>query len=158
MFGAAEHVAHPLDERFARTVRRLHWSNPKLTRLLRSLALEQAEQSGIPTPNLCADTKFWVASGYATVSADTKDFLHRYSVVSSITVIEPEPHEPLRDILNLNALIARRLRPYEDRADMLLAKKAIPPEGKITGPALTPLFEAIGKVFAALGRTTLPPA
>jgi hypothetical protein len=158
VFGAAEHVAHPSDERFSKTVRRLHWSNPKLTRLLRSLALEQAEQSAIPTPNLCSDTKFWVASGYTTVSAGTKEFLHRHSVVSSITQIESEPHEPLGDIFDLNALVARRLKPYEDHADKLLAKKAIPHEGEITSAALTPLFEAMGKVFAALGQTTPPPA
>lgn len=141
-FGAAEHVQHPSDERFSKTVRRLHWSNPRLTRLLRSLALEQAEQSAIPPPHLCADLKFWVASGYTTVSAGTKEFLHRQSVVSSITQIESEPHEPASNLFNLDALVAHRLRPYEDRADKLLAKKALPPPpGKILNPALTALFE-----------------
>jgi hypothetical protein len=156
VLGAAEHVQYPSDERFAKTVRRLHWSNPRLTRLLRSLALEQAEQAAIPPPDLCADLKSWVASGYTTVSAGTKAFLHRHRVVSSITVIESEPHEPLLDIFNLNALVAHRLKPYEDRADERLAKQAFPPEGKITSPALTPLIEAVDKVFAALGRTTAP--
>jgi hypothetical protein len=156
-FGAAEHVGHPADARFARTVRRLRWSNPRLTKLLRSLAIEQAEQSAIPPPELCPDMKSWVASGYTTVSTSTKQFLHRHSVVSSITQIESEPHEPVADIFNLNALVARRLKPYEDHADKQLAKKAFPPEVKLTDPALTPLLEAIGKVLVALGRTP-PPA
>jgi hypothetical protein len=153
-FGAAEHIQHPSYERFAKTVRRLRWSNPRLTRLLRSLALEQAEQSAIPTPNLCADLKSWVANRFTTVPAGTKTFLHRHSVVSSITQIEPEADEPLGDVFNLNALVAHRLKPYENHADQQLAQKAVPPEGKITSPALEVLFEAVVKVFTALGDTT----
>ncbi len=157
-FGAGGEVEHPADARFARTVRRLRWSNPKLTRLLHSLAIEQAKQSAIPLPELCADMKFWVASGYTAVSAGTKRYLHRLRVVSSITLIESEPHESVSDIFNLNALVAHRLMPYEDHADRLLARKAIRPEVKITDPALRPLLEAVGKVFVALGRTPAPAA
>lgn len=157
-FGAAEQVQHPADARFAKTVRRLRWSNSKLTRLLRSLAIEQAEQAAIPPPDLCADMKFWVASDYTAVSTGTKDFLHRHSVVSSITQIESEPHEPVSDIFNLNALVAHRLKPYEDHADRLLARKALPPEVNITDPALRPILEAIGKVLVALGRSPVPAA
>ncbi len=151
-FGAAEHVEHPADARFARTVRRLRWSNPKLTKL-RSLAIEQAKQSAIPPAELCSDMKFWVASGYTAVSAGTKRYLQRLRVVSSITQIESEPHESMSDIFNLNALVAHRLKPYENHADRLLARKAIPPEVQITDPALRPLLEAVGKVFVALGRS-----
>jgi hypothetical protein len=155
-FGAAEHVQYPSYERFAKTVRRLRWSNPRLTRLLRSLALEQAEQSAIPTPNLCSDLKSWVASGYTGVSAGTKAFLHRRSVVSSITQIESEPHEPVSYIFNLNGLVAHRLKPYEDHADRLLARKALPAQVNLTGPAFGRFLEAVGKVFVALGSTPAP--
>jgi hypothetical protein len=158
-FGAGGRVEHPADARFARTVRRLRWSNPKLTRLLRSLAIEQAEQSAIALPNLCSDTKFWVASGYTAVSPDTKAFLHRLEVVSSITTIESEPHEPVSDFLHPNALVAHRLKPYENHADRLLAAKALPPETKLTelsSPIVRPLVEAVGKVFVALGRSPTP--
>ncbi len=157
-FGAAERLAHPAYARFARTVRRLHWSNPRLTRLLRSLAIEQTEQSAIPPPELCSDLKFWVASGYTAVSVGTKRFLHRLSVVSSITQIESEPHEPVADFFNLNALVAHRLKPYEDGADHLLARKALPPDAKLTNPALRPFLEAVGKVYVALGRSAAPAA
>jgi hypothetical protein len=80
-------------------------------------------------------------------------------VVSSITQIESEPHEPLDDIFNVNALVAHRLKPYENRADRRLAKKAFPPESTIvTSPALTRIFEALDKVLTAVGRTIPPPA
>lgn len=155
-FGAAEHVEHPPAARFAATVRRLRWSNPRLTKLLRSLAIEQAVQSAIRPPDLCSDLKFWVASSYTAVSEGTKRFLHRLSVVSSITLIESEPHEPVSDLFNTEALVSHRLKPYEDRPDRRLAKKALPPEGKITNPALKPFLEAVGGVYAALGRSAVP--
>jgi hypothetical protein len=158
-FGDAEHVQHPAEARFASAVHRLRWSNPTLTRLLRSLAREAAAQSAIPTPDLCSDMKFWVASGYTTVSAGTKQFLQRLNVVSSITTIVPEPHEPVTDTFDLNALVAHRLKPYEDRADVLLAKKALPPESTLNkttldNPTVRAFLEAAGKVLAALGRTS----
>lgn len=157
-FGALGDVEHPAHARFARAVRRLRWSNAKLTRLLRSLANEEAAQSAIPPPELCSDMKSWVASGYTAVSAGTKQFLHRLQVVSSITTIEFEPHEPVSDLFNPNALVAHRLKPYEDHADKLLARKALPPEPKITDPALRPLLDAVGGVFAALGYPRAPAA
>ena len=115
-----------------------------------------AEQSAIAPPDLCSDLKFWVASGYTAISAGSARFLHRHDVVSSITQIESEPDEPLSDFFNLDALVARRLKPYENRADRALARRAIPPEPP-TAP-LGSLFEALHKVLIALGRTSLPAA
>src|SRR5258707_3137116 len=83
-FGAAERVAHPIVAKFARKVERLRWSNRALTRLLRSLAREAAVQSGIPAPNLCADLKYWVASGYTSLSQGTVIYAKRRRMASSI--------------------------------------------------------------------------
>ena len=152
-FGAGEHLERAADVRFESTVRRLRWSNPRLTLLLRSLAIEQAEQSAIPPPDLCSDMKFWVASGYTATSAGTKLFVHRHDVVSSITQIEYEPNEPAGNFFRLDALVAYRLKPYENHADRVLARKALPPEPKTGDPAVTPFFEAAAGVYAALGRT-----
>jgi hypothetical protein len=157
ILGTPERVEHAQLARFARTVGRLRWSNPRLTRLLHSLALEQDEQSAIPYPDLCSDLRFWVASGYSTVSTETQLFLRRQRGVSSITTIEDEPGEPIGDLFNLNALVARRLRPYENHADRLLARKALPPEGSlaqaINAPTVRAYLEASAKVYAALGGT-----
>jgi hypothetical protein len=155
--GAAEYVTHAQDARFAKTVGHLRWSNSGLTRLLRSLALEQAEQSAIAPPNLCADMKFWVASGYTSTSDATKQLLHRHQVVSSITVITSEPNEPVADTFNLNALVARRLKPYEDHPDKQLARHALGTPTTINTTALKHFFEAIGSISVALGLPATPP-
>lgn len=145
IFGAAELVEHPADERFYKTVRRLRWSSPRLTKLLRGLALEQAEQAGAPAPPLCADLRFWVGSGYTTTSAATQDYLQRRSEISAIARIEPQPR------------IAHRLSRYEDRADRLLAKTVFPSkEPSSTSPAEAPFVEAIGRVYDVLGTKNRP--
>jgi hypothetical protein len=152
-FGAAERVAHPIFAKFARRVEHLRWSNLRLTRLLRSLAREAAVQSGIPAPNLCADLKYWVASDYTRLSQGTVLYAERRRTASSITLIESEPHEPIEDIFNTTALVRHRLKPYEDHRDMLLAHKAFPPQPTLRDPRLKPLFEALGSVYTALGKS-----
>ena len=153
--GAAEDVQHHALARYATTVRRLRWSNLRLTKLLRSLATEQAVQSAIPSPNLCADLRFWVTSGYTAVSPGTKEFQHRLTAVSSITVIEHEPHEPPTNFLNPQAVVAYRLKPYENRADRQLAEKALP-SGKKTESGSKRLLEAAARVYAVIGRPVAP--
>jgi hypothetical protein len=148
VFGAGEQIQHPASVRFERTVRRLRWSNWRLTHLIHSFAVEQAVQSGLTSPSLCVDLRAWVASGYTAVSAATKRFLHQRQVVSSITLIESEPHEKFT--FDVDAIIAHRLRPYENAADRALARKLPHGEAKITDPRLLPFFEAVGRVFLVL--------
>lgn len=59
------------------TVTPLHWSEPEVTRSVRSgIARAQAQTEG-PPPSICADIKSWVASGYKTLSASTRGFHER---------------------------------------------------------------------------------
>lgn len=64
----------------------------------------------------------------------------------------------MTDFFDLTALVAHRIGPYEDHADRVLAKKALPPEPKLTATALRPLLEAVGGVYVALGRSSTPAA
>ena len=142
-FGAAERVEHAAVERFYKTVRRLRWSNPRLTKLLHDLALEQAEQSGIAAPPLCADLKFWVGSGYTATSSATKRYLQRRNEIEGSAIPE--------------RLLAHRLSRYEDHTDQLLAKKVFPSkEASSTSPAEAPFVEAVGRVYEALGTKKRP--
>lgn len=154
-FGAAGPAEYPVLIHFRRVVRRLRWSNRRLTLLLHSLAKEDVAEATIAPPDLCADMSFWVASGYKAVSAGSREYLHRLDVVSSITQIAPEPGEREGGaLLGLEELIAHRLKRYEDPADRALARRALPPQAKITDPRLRPLLEAAGSVFEALGEAS----
>ena len=155
-FGAYELVTHPALARFDQRVRRLRWSNRRLTKLLHSLALEQDEQSGLAIPPLCADLRFWVASGYTQVSAQTKLFQKEITRISSITLIESGPGEsPLQGLTDLDALVAHRMKPYESPADRGLARRAFRAERILSSPRLHPFISTSDEVFKALG---IPPA
>jgi hypothetical protein len=63
---------------FARTVKSLRWSNATLTRTVHSYATRLATLSVLPAPDVCADVKAWVASGYKTLPASAASFDSRY--------------------------------------------------------------------------------
>jgi hypothetical protein len=154
-FHPGEQLDHAALARFYEKIRGLRWTNHKLTKLLHSLALEADEQSGLVLPPLCADLKFWVASGYTESSPATKSFVKRVQAISSIATIEPEPQsEPHgENFLSSEGLVERRLKRYEDHADRLLARKAFPRVLKVVDPRVEALFTALSKVDEAVGLT-----
>jgi hypothetical protein len=154
VLGTAEHTEHSMLRKFARTVARLHWQDRRLTRLVHSFANEQAAQSILALPNLCADLKAWVASAYRTVPASTKQFLHRQQVVAETTLIEAEPHEPFT--LDVNKIIARRLAPYEDQGDRATGRRISRLEDHVRSAFLKGLLEAAGKAIRVLETPTTP--
>jgi hypothetical protein len=157
-FHPGEQLDHAALARFYEKVHGLRWTNRKLTKLLHELALEADEQSGLALPPLCADLKFWVASGYTETSPATKSFNKRFDAIISTATIEPEPQgEPHgENFLNTEGLVEQRLKRYEDHADRLLARKAFPRARKLEGPPVEALFTALGKVDEAVGLRPSP--
>lgn len=84
---------------FARAVRPLRWSSPKLTRIAQSYAQSLLGLATLKTPDLCADVRTWSASGFHTVAASTLRFDGRVEGL--------EPH----------TIAPRLLEPYERPAD-----------------------------------------
>jgi hypothetical protein len=146
---ATERLQQPLAKRFYAVVRHLRWSSGALTRLVRDLALEAVRQTEIHEPDLCGDLRFWTASGYTRVSAGTERYDHEIEVVTSTTRIETGPGEP---VLDSEALVAFRLKRFEAPADRRLAHRAFPPKPKLSDAAARTYLEAIGKIYAVLGR------
>ncbi len=152
VLSASEPVGHRLDVRFYEAVKGLRWSNRKLTRLLHELALEQELQSAEHAPDLCADLRYWVASGFLKASAGTQSYDKEVERISSTATIERGPGEHSLD--GIDALLAHRLRPYESSDDHKLARRAFPPEPKLSDPAFEPFIKAIQRVYTTLGRQT----
>jgi hypothetical protein len=63
---------------FARSVAGLHWSNRKLTRIVRKYATQLQGLSALATPDVCGDVRAWVASGYQTLAPSTVQFNTSY--------------------------------------------------------------------------------
>jgi hypothetical protein len=155
-FGASERLEHTSDVRFYATVKRLRWSNSKLTKLLHELALESVRQTGIPAPDLCADIRFWIAGGYSNVSAATMREVHESQAASSTATIEPE-HGETPFLLDSEAVVEHRLRRYESRSDHRLARRVFPPKPADEQPqieaAFNTYFGAVEQVFTSLGKS-----
>jgi hypothetical protein len=89
---------------FAHAVEGLHWSNPRLTRAVRTFARKLEGLSTLAIPNLCGDIGGWVTSRYTTLSASTTEFNLHYSKV------DPEAEEA--------PLILRLATPYATPSDV----------------------------------------
>jgi hypothetical protein len=133
---------------YAHTIGLLRWSDDALTELERADAAELEWQLQIAPPDVCADMKTWVASGYRTLSTATKTLLREREALDArghlVNTLGPEP-----------------LLPYEGSSEKALETKI---EGlgrgtKITFESLvaaeTGLQSALGLVSRAEAETEM---
>ncbi len=137
ILGAAASTEAVRRERFAGFVARLRWSSSALTRLVHENADGEAERATIPGPNLCADMRAWVASGYEVVPAATA----RYLLLEYHAAVETEGTE---------ATIERKLAAYESPAAARLAHKLARLEETQSHALLRKLLAAAAGVTHAL--------
>src|SRR5665213_3711587 len=78
-------VAGPI-RTFARAVKPLRWSNPKLTRRAQAYARSLSELAALPLPNLCGDVRTWSASGFRTIPAITLAFDQHVESIEGHTI------------------------------------------------------------------------
>jgi hypothetical protein len=109
--GALEVAAYQPDKEwmvaFAHTIRRLHWSNHKLTHMVDAYATKLEGFATLAAPNICADVKAWASSGYATLPASTVSFDKGFYAYD----IEAEE------------VSLRLLRPYESATEASLVRR-----------------------------------
>ncbi len=75
---AAYHLNVPALRGFVATVRRLHWSDGRLTGAVRAYAAQVETLASLAPPNLCADIRAWAAGGYRTLPPTTTRFVARF--------------------------------------------------------------------------------
>lgn len=64
----------PAGESFVRAASTLRWSNHRVTSTIQSYVSKLKVLIGLQPPNVCADVRAWVASGYQTLPASTVRF------------------------------------------------------------------------------------
>lgn len=91
--GALWATAYRTDAKYAngfiRAVSPLRWSNPTIARSAHKFIRGLREMMALQVPNICADTRSWIASGYRTIPASTLQF---DTHVENINVEVPSPH------------------------------------------------------------------
>jgi hypothetical protein len=128
--------------RFVSIAPSLRWSSRRLTSLAHRVARADAELL-LPVPNLCADWKSWVASGYSSLPSMTQEFLNE------IPVIEAGYSEGEGE--SWGEQISHLLAPYEDRADRRLASAIRHAEGHETAEQMEAVGYASESVWVTLG-------
>jgi hypothetical protein len=137
VFGAAEQTESAHRRGFAHAVARLRWSNRALTRLIHSYTAAGVAQATIPPPDLCADLRAWVGSGYKSVSAATEAYVHQESIL-------------IGETRGAASAIARKLAPYENRSDKKIAREIASLEKAAVTKATPELVAALAKVGEVL--------
>lgn len=99
--------------RLAQTIVHLRWSNRRLTRLVRTEAVEERAFTTLALPDVCADIAAWKANGYAALPQSAASFAMRMQAIESLAERSEEPRE---------ATIMHLLRPYETAAQSRIAK------------------------------------
>jgi hypothetical protein len=78
-------VAGPIGT-FARAVKPLHWSNPKITRIAQGYARSLSELAALPMPNICTDVRTWSASGFQILPAPMVSFVQHAESIEGHTI------------------------------------------------------------------------
>jgi hypothetical protein len=125
----------PAAVRFAQAISHLRWSNTRVTALVHALAAQDLAEANLAIPNLCADMKTWVASGYRTIPPDASRFLKTAEG-------SPEIQEPNGGSVGLVEAVEHRLSYYRGAADRTLARHIAQLKSKLTSSLTTDLFAA----------------
>jgi hypothetical protein len=115
VFGALLAVEYRTDadavRKLQRTLMRLSWSNPKVTRHAHSYARSLRELVALQTPDLCGDVRAWSATGFKVVPLSTARFDRHVEAIEG----SPLPRSLLTPYLapEDRALAARDARLYK---------------------------------------------
>jgi hypothetical protein len=129
----------------ARKINNLHWTNRRLTRLVRREDQEAEALAGLPDPQLCADFRAWAASSFRVLPAQTEH-------VDRVLTIEVNAEDQGRE-----EVIMRLLRPYElsaDRRTLRRTKMIDLARNRVTDSTFLAAFKAIS---VATGLAPEPP-
>jgi hypothetical protein len=74
LWATGYHTDAAIVRAYANTLRRLTWSNPKITRNARRLARGLLEMTALRVPDICADVRAWHANGFGAMPADVKAY------------------------------------------------------------------------------------
>jgi hypothetical protein len=132
--------------RLAHAIAHLNWSSSRLTRLVRSQAVEERSIAGLGLPDVCADIAAWRMSAYTTLLPSAMGFLARVHKIETGV----GPSEESRE-----AVIWRLLRHEEDTVERRTVKRIEELEALKSRRLTATIAVARRKLAAALGVSAL---
>ncbi|MFI4989836.1 MAG: hypothetical protein ACHQHO_02820 [Solirubrobacterales bacterium] len=98
--------------KFSRAVSKLSWSNPALTRAVRSYTRKGLAEVRTPPPDVCADLRAWKASGYTALPASTIHF--RQTFYENYVGVGFMPKQLARYVPSSLKALVQRAQHYEE--------------------------------------------
>lgn len=138
---------------FAKQVKRLRWSNRKLTYYARGEAEEARANAELATPDICTEARAIAASGYQSTPAIMAEYERGENAANSKVTIVVHPHE--KGLGSLEEMILRMLKPYERLDEKALIPRR--PTEKQLEQALESFFSKATEIITALGLPVPPP-
>ncbi len=74
LWATGYHTDAAIVHAYVKTVNRLTWSNPKITRDAHRLTRGLQEMTELQVPNICADVRAWGANSYGAAPANVKQY------------------------------------------------------------------------------------
>ena len=74
LWATGYHTDAAIVHAYVKTVNRLTWSNPQITRDARGLTRGLQEMTELQVPNICADVRAWGANSYGAAPANVKQY------------------------------------------------------------------------------------
>jgi hypothetical protein len=74
LWATGYHTDAAIVHSYVKTVNRLTWSNPQITRDARKLTRGLQEMTELQVPNICADVRAWGANSYGAAPANVKQY------------------------------------------------------------------------------------
>jgi hypothetical protein len=105
LWATGYHTDAAIDRAYVKTLSRLTWSNPQITRDARRLAAGLREMTALRVPNICADVLAWHANGFGTMPSDV------------------EPYDQHVEAIDIHEIPRNLLAPYVQPADRGLLER-----------------------------------
>lgn len=140
---------------YAHIVGRIHWSNDKLTRLVRAWLSAEAAEGNLVPPDPCVDMRAWVTSGYHRLSASTTGFLERSDAIDNRTRAEKREMR-VPPATRTGKVILELLGPYESSKDRAIALRLKHLEAELFVSELAIVASGASRLSHALGAGGSP--
>ena len=132
---------------FTKKVKRLRWSNHKLTYYIRGSAEEARANVELAMPNICSEASAIATGGYQTVPPSMAEYERQESAANSKVTIVIHSHEKASG--SLEGMILRMLKPYERPDERALIPRR--PTNKQLEEAVKNFFSYATEIIHALG-------
>ncbi len=109
----------PAGESFVRAAGGLRWSNRSLTNTIHSYVSKLKVMIALAPPNVCADIRSWVASGYQTLPATTvrfdQQFMPNWVAIGELprALLAPYERAGQRSVVNRTNALEEQLTEFE---------------------------------------------